>query len=101
MLNRKSIMLVIVFGIFLIVIFSLTVKKDKKINQDEKIQNEEIKLNSNYDENTSLYYIEDEKSGEIISISRDEKDLEFYESHPDYNPNPLSSSQKDLNSYLP
>ena len=101
MSNKKIIIVVFVLCLVFVITFAIIANKNKKEIKNENKVNEVGDQNSSYDENTGLYYVEDKETGEIISASRDEGDLEFYESHPDYNPNPLSPKTKDLNSYLP
>ena len=95
--------LIILISILIIVIITLIFinKRNEKIKDKNKIeiQNETSKIESNYDENTSLYYVRDEKTGEIIGASRDEEDLKFYEENPDYNPNPLQTRPTDIEDY--
>ena len=49
-----------------------------------------------------MYYILDDATGEIIYASREEDDpnFEFYQSHPDYNPNPLQPRSTSLEDFL-
>ena len=101
MSNKKIIIIIFVLCLVFVITFAIIANKNKKEIENENTVNEVRELNSNYDENTGLYYVEDKETGEIISASREEEDLEFYESHPDYNPNPLSPKPTDLDGYLP
>lgn len=53
-----------------------------------------------YDEETGLYYIRNDQTGEIIAASYDEIDLDFYKTHPDYNPNPLATKSMNLEDFV-
>ena len=95
-------LLIILISILIILIITLFfIKRNAKIKDKSKIeiQNETSKIESNYDENTSLYYVRNKKTGEIIGASRDEEDLRFYEENPDYNPNPLQTRPTDIEDY--
>lgn len=52
-----------------------------------------------YDESTKLYYIKNEVTGEIISASQNEDELDFYKDNPEYNPNPLQEKTNSLEDY--
>ena len=96
-------LLIILISILIILIITLFfIKRNAKIKDKSKIeiQNETSKIESNYDENTSLYYVRDEKTGEIIGASRDKEDLKFYEENPDYNPNPLQTRSTNIEDYI-
>ncbi len=103
MSKKFLIILISIVLIVLIIVFVRNNENNDRISSDSEYMNRgnKSKIQTSYDENTGLYYVEDRETGEIISASRDEEDLKFYESHPDYNPNPLSSKPTDLNSYLP
>ena len=102
MSKKFLIILISIILIFLIVMFVIINKKSNKATTNNEIVsgNNEPKVESNYDENTSLYYVRDEKTGEIIGVSQDETDLEFYKENPDYNPNPLQQRSTDINDYI-
>ena len=57
---------------------------------------------SNYDEETGLYYIKDEATGEILYASDDENSPAFkiYRDDPDYNPNPLQARPTSLEEFM-
>jgi uncharacterized membrane protein YvbJ len=102
MINTKSKIIIAVIVIALIII-TIVAKNKGQVNQEEVKQSlQNIVLDINYDEETGLYYIKDESTGEIIYASEDEDDpeLQFYKEHPDYNPNPLSSRSTDLSSFV-
>ena len=94
--------LIIAFLIICIIIVILIIKNTKKsqnivINENN---NNKKQVTTNFDEETNLYYIRDENTGEIITASYNEEDIEFYKEHPDYNPNPLAPRITNLNDYL-
>lgn len=72
------------------------------MNQNSIQENPPIKISNSYDEETGLYYLKDESTGEIIYASEDENDpsFDFYIEHPDYNPNPLSPKKTRLEEYI-
>ena len=101
MSKKFLIILISIILIFLIMFIIINKKSDKVIINNETVSvNDNPKVQSNYDENTSLYYVKDEKTGEIIGFSQDEADLDFYKENPDYNPNPLQPRSKDINDYI-
>ena len=95
--------LVIFISIIIIVGVSLILlnKKDNEIEVKDEItiESNTPKVESEFDENTSLYYIKDEETGEILGASQDETDLKFYEENPDYNPNPLQKRSTNIEDY--
>ena len=101
-MSKKFLMILIsIILIVLIVLFTINNKNSKKLKENNETVsgNDSPKVESNYDENTSLYYVRDEKTGEIIGASQDETDLEFYKENPDYNPNPLQQRSTDIEDY--
>jgi len=96
----KKIALLIVVVILAVVIILLvgSRNKTKVLTNNETLDenNTDIKL----DDETGLYYIRDDTTGEIIHASYDESDLDFYQKHPDYNPNPLVPRSTNLNDFV-
>lgn len=99
-MNKKQIISACLMIIVIVVIVFMV--KNKKINKEEIQQNSLIKIKNDYDEETDLYYIQDELTGEIIYASQDENDsrLKFYTKHPDYNPNPLQPRSSNLKDFI-
>lgn len=101
-MSKNKMIIIVISIIILVVIFGILIKNNNnKMKEQEKIQTKP-KVESSYDEETGLYYVKDEKTGEIIGASQNEEDLEFYKENPDYNPNPLaprSTSLQDFVSY--
>ena len=95
--------LVIFISIIIIVGFALILLNKKnnaiEVKDEITIESDTPKVESAFDENTSLYYIKDEKTGEILGASQDETDLKFYEENPDYNPNPLQKRSTNIEDY--
>lgn len=93
----KRNILILVISIIILVIMILIISPNKKTeNVQKEITNEDI----NYDEETNLYYIRDEETGEIVTASEDENSFDLYKQDPDYNPNPLIERKTDLQSYV-
>lgn len=94
-LEKKRIILlgliiVIIIGTYFII----------KITEKNKIEaSVETSSTVSYDEATKLYYIKNEVTGEIISASQNEDELEFYKDNPEYNPNPLQEKTNSLEDY--
>lgn len=101
--KETIIVLVIVMCLCVVIAFAILYKR-KNINIESTRDNvkteRKIETESKYDENTTLYYVKNKESGEIITASHDKTDLEFYESHPDYNPNPLGTKPTNLDKYM-
>ena len=97
MMNKKIIVIsVFVIIIVLFLIFCIKKNLNPVDNSDNgNLEKTEIK----FDEEKELYYIQDSE-GNIISASSNIEDLEFWEKHPDYNPNPLIKKSTDLEDYL-
>jgi uncharacterized membrane protein YvbJ len=100
MINTKSKIIITIIVVILIII-AIVVNNKNQVKQEDAKQSLQTLADINYDEETGLYYIKDESTGEIIYASEDEDDpeLQFYKEHPDYNPNPLSSRSTDLSSF--
>ncbi|MBR2290155.1 MAG: hypothetical protein IJ867_06160 [Clostridia bacterium] len=81
----------------------MVVLKNRKndIVVETKATESSIEIKNDYDEETGLYYIIDEVTGEIIYASQDENDpnFDFYREHPDYNPNPLEPRSTRLDDF--
>ena len=104
MLSKKKLIIisVIILCVFFVIVFGILYKRKNtniKTIGDNIEAEKKIETESKYDENTTFYYIENKETGEIITASHDETDLEFYESHPDYNPNPLGVKPTELERY--
>ena len=101
-MSKKFLIILISILIILIITLVFINKRSEKVKDKNKIeiQNETSKIEKNYDENTNLYFVRDEKTGEIIGASRDEDDLKFYEENPDYNPNPLQTRSTNIEDYI-
>ena len=100
-MSKKFLVIFISIIIIVGVAVILLNKKDNEIEVKDEITIERntSKVESGFDENTSLYYIKDEETGEIIGASRDKTDLKFYEENPDYNPNPLQKRSINIEDY--
>lgn len=96
--RKRIIILICIISIILAMIVSyFRNKKNITINQYKTITN----LNEiPFDEETELYYIKDEETGEIIGASKNKKDLQIYIDNPDYNPNPLITKKQKLEDFL-
>jgi hypothetical protein len=99
MINKKLKIAISIFCLILILILIFQKLTNKNVNES-LLDNDTINLETSYDSETGLYYIQDEATGEIISASTNEDDLDFYIENPDYNPNPLSSRSTDLSSFV-
>ena len=101
MSKKILIMFISIILIILLVSFVINNKKDSKSKVSNEVASGNMtrKVESEFDENTSLYYIKDEKTGEILGASQDETDLKFYEENPDYNPNPLQKRSTNIEDY--
>lgn len=98
MAKKKMIIITILIIIVIaITIFLIIKSKNKEIIKDVP---KTIVSETQYDEETELYYIKNEETDEIISASYNEHDLDFYKEHPDYNPNPLEPKNKTLKDYI-
>ena len=87
--------------LIIVIIIAVKNKKEQREVFEQKNSKEiVIETKQDYDEETGLYYITDENTGEIIGASRDENDLEFYKKHPDYNPNPLSNRSTNIQDFV-
>ena len=85
-----DLIIVIIIGTYFII----------KITEKNKIEaSVETSSTVSYDEATKLYYIKNEVTGEIISASQNEDELEFYKDNPEYNPNPLQEKANSLEDY--
>lgn len=91
--------LIILIGIIIIILIAIIAFNRKKADVAQN-KNNNSNVEISYDEETSLYYIKDEETGEIVSASYDETDLEFYKENPDYNPNPLAPKTTNLDDYI-
>lgn len=95
-MSKRNIIVIICVIIVLFVGVILIHNKNKKSNYENQID----QGNENYDEETGLYYLKDEETGEIIHASQSEDDLDFYREHPDYNPNPLAPRSDNLRDFV-
>lgn len=85
-----GLIIVIIIGTYFII----------KITEKNKIEvNAETTSTVSYDEATKLYYIKNEVTGEIISASQNEDELDFYKDNPEYNPNPSQEKMNSLEDY--
>lgn len=100
-MSKKFLMILISIILIIILVFIIINKKSNKIkiNNENISKNNVSRIESNFDENTSLYYVRDGQTGEIIGVSQDETDLEFYKENPDYNPNPLQERSTNIEDY--
>jgi len=103
MINKK-IVIIIVVTIIIVTILAVFVNRKKSTEKiEENVSNSSVIVSDkDYDEETGLYYIKDEETGEILYASYDENnpDFEFYKEYPNYNPNPLKIKTKSLEDYL-
>lgn len=100
-MTKKQLTIIIIAVILIILITArLIINSRKKVNYETVPKLEVTQSQSKFDEDTGLYYLKDENTGEIIAASRDENDLQFYIDHPDYNPDPLTPRSKNLEDFL-
>lgn len=84
----------------LIIVFIIGAYFVIRIIEKNKIETStETSSTVRYDEATKLYYIKNEVTGEIISASPNEDELDFYKDNPEYNPNPLQEKTNSLKDY--
>lgn len=95
-MSKKNIIIIVCIIIVLVAGVMLIHNKNKKNNYENQID----QGSENYDEETGLYYLRDEETGEIIHASQNEDDLDFYREHPDYNPNPLAPRSDNLRDFV-
>jgi len=103
MVNKKKILIIVFIAIIVIAIIVIFVNRNKNEKIEVSVQSPSVIISDKeYDEETGLYYIKDEKTGEIIYASYDENDpdFEFYKEHPDYNPNPLAIRSTNLEDFI-
>lgn len=100
---NKKILIVIVLIIFIII--ALIFAKSKKTSNSqisEEIQKKKPEIVSVYDEETNIYIIKDESTGEILYTTQDEASAEewedFYKENPDYRSSRLSFGDIEENS---
>ena len=96
-MSRKQLIIIVSIVILGIVIMGYQFNKKEKYS-DKVMKENVISENILFDEESGLYYLTNEQ-GEIVAVSNDEQDLEFYIENPSYNPNPLNSLSTDLNDY--
>lgn len=96
-MNKK---LIIVIFLIIVIIFGIVIFKTNKVKDETQVDNEYSENDIKYDEETGLYYIKDEETGEIISASKDEAYLKIYIDNPDYNPNPLTQKSTSLQDFI-
>lgn len=98
-MNKKLYMIFI--GVICVLIV-FTIAHIKNTNQtkenDGEISTEN--LHSYFDEESGLYYLKNEETGEIIQASRNEDDLQFFLENPDYNPDPLTERSTNLEDFI-
>lgn len=101
MVNRKTIIIIMVVILIGIILTIFIVNKNMKTEKDNQSNKNTLETqNVLYDEESQLYYLKDSETGEIIETSKYKEDMEFYMRHPDYNPNPLDSRPTDIESYI-
>ena len=99
-MNRKYFCIIISFLISFIFIFLSKNKRMKSQDLDGE-SSKILTLNDvQYDEESDIYYLEDEETGEIIGASKYKEDLQFYIDNPDYNPNPLNQRSSSIENYI-
>ena len=101
-MSKKKILLLCLGIILLIVVLIITFSNRKDNSSQSTKQTPKVEVATNFDEDTGLYYVKDEETGDILYASYDENDpsLEFYKEHPDYNPNPLNSRSRNLEDFI-
>lgn len=89
---------IILLGLIIVIIIGsyFVIKIIEKNKSEASV---ETSSTVSYDEATKLYYIKNEVTGEIISASQNEDELEFYKDNPEYNPNPLQEKTNSLEDY--
>ena len=97
---KKFLMILIPIMIIFIIFIIIYTKDSKKMEYKNKKEKSDIIVKTDYDEETGLYYIEDKENGNIIQVSNDKTDLQFYEENPDYNPNPLQTKSTNIKDYI-
>lgn len=95
-MNRN--ILILIISIIVLILMIVIIRNNNKTTLDNElvIRDEDIK----YDEETNLYYIVDEETGEIINASEDANSFDLYKIDPDYNPNPLLERKANLEDYI-
>ena len=98
---NKKILIGIISAVVLILIIVLIFNKNKKV-KSETNNLSEVKANNGvlFDEETGLYYLKNNETGEIIYASRHEEELQVYIDNPYYNPNPLAPKRTTLEDYM-
>lgn len=101
MQTNKKVLIGICSAVILILIMVFVFSKNKRVkNETNNIA--EVKTNDGvlFDEETGLYYLKDNETGEIIYASRNKEELQVYVDNPDYNPNPLAPKKTTLEEYM-
>ena len=91
-MNKNKILIIVIIIIF-VIIFIIIKSKNKHVNLNETKNNTIVsEIKSNYNNETGMYEIVDEITGEVISetISEEEMNLQlkFYKENPDYRAEP-------------
>lgn len=93
---KKNLIIIIVIVLVLGAIMIFINKKEHKNDYSKDVD----EIPTQYDEETGLYYIIDEETGEIIYASTTEADLDFYKENPDYNPNSYTIRSTNLQDFI-
>lgn len=89
-----AIIVICILSIFIIEFFNNKNKlSQNSINSIE--ETEEL-----FDEETGLYYIRNNETGEIIQASTNKEDLQFFKENLDYNPDPLTPRSTNLEDFV-
>ena len=94
----KNKLFIIIIAVIVVIIAIVFLRNKENII----IPKEEANIDDgySYDEESGLYYITNEETGEIRAVSSNKDDLKFYKENPDYNPNPLAERETDIKNFV-
>ena len=94
-MDKKKLIIIVVILIICIVALVLLKTNNKLSNLNNNTQETNSVIQTNFNNETGMYEIIDENTGEIITTTMDEEsaktELEFYKKNPDYRANPPTS----------
>lgn len=94
-MKRNILILLVSLIVLIVMILVIRTRTNNNVIKTE-ITEDDIK----FDENTNLYYLKDESTGEIINANMDLESFEIYKIDPEYNPNPLIPKSTELSDFI-
>lgn len=89
-----------IFILFITIIIFISIIIFIKNNDERYEMNAIPEKEAKYDENTRLYYVVDNFTGEIRAASYNEEELQIYIDNPNYDPDPIHINSTNIEDFM-